>query len=128
IASRFMIVPSGCELRHVKPASLARAPISRLGELYALGAFEQIPAEFAFPRNMLQEQLPLRFEGIVPGHIVRYLLPALGKIDGLRDVWIPYRLGRVDARLRQAAPQPCDRRPVRAVDLQSQQIIAPNAH
>src|SRR6185295_2121041 len=75
-----------------------------------------------------QEQLPLRFEGIVPGHIVRYLLPALEKIDGLRDVWIPYRLGRVDARLRQAAPQPCDRRPVRAVDLQSQQIIAPNAH
>src|SRR4051812_7848334 len=64
------------ETRHTEPPPLAPATLRELGELHAACALEQVPSELALACDMLQEQLPLRFECIVPREIVRNFLPA----------------------------------------------------
>src|SRR5690242_1315843 len=96
------------ESRHIQPPPLPPAALRELGELNAARALEQIPSEVTLARDVLQEQLPLRFECIVPRQIVRNFLPARVEIDRLRNVWIPYRLRRIRARLCEAAPKSRD--------------------
>src|SRR6266850_3401486 len=82
------------ELRYVEPFLLAPALESQLGELDAFGAFEQSPAERAFAGDVLEEELPLHFEGVVVA-LVGHFFPSLEKIDRLRDVGVPHRLRRL---------------------------------
>src|SRR5947199_8284592 len=78
-------LPSCLDPRHVEPFLLAPALKSQLGELHALRALEQSPAEWAFTRDMLQEELPLRLECVVIAFVGRFL-PASAEVDRLGDI------------------------------------------
>src|SRR4051812_5684398 len=80
--------PAGASSRDfcdVEPFFLLPALQPELGQLHALGAFQQAPAERSLARDVPEEQLPLDLEGVVVAGI-RHILPAGEKVDGLRDV------------------------------------------
>src|SRR6476660_6757144 len=79
---------------NVEPLSLPPALEAELGELDALGAFEEVPAEGAFAGDVLEEKLPLHLEGVVVA-LVGDFLPALEEVDRLRNVGVPDRLRRL---------------------------------
>src|SRR5688572_27647215 len=64
------------EPRNVQPLLLLPALQAELGELYAFRGLEQVPAELAFAGHVLEEQLPLRLEGVIV-ILVGHFLPAL---------------------------------------------------
>src|SRR5256885_222620 len=70
------------ELRHVEPLLLTPALVAELGELHALGAFEQAPAKRALAGDVPEEELPLRLEGVVVV-VVRNFFPAGEEVDWL---------------------------------------------
>ena len=74
-----MAALSASSARHVEPAPLGPALQAELGELHALRAFEQVPAERAALDDVPQEQLPLHLERVVVHAIVRHLLPVSKK-------------------------------------------------
>src|SRR6185295_6665508 len=112
---------------HVETLSLLPALQPELGELYALRALEEVPAERAFAGHVLQKELPLRLEGVVVAFI-RHLLPAGEEVDRLRDVRIPHRLWCGFIALKKTLAQAGDGASLRAVDLEREQIVAPDAH
>src|SRR5207248_9634162 len=95
------------ELRYIEPFLLPPAFESELGELHAFRALEKPPREAAFAGDVLKKELPLHLEGVVVA-FVGHFLPPLEKIDRLRDIRIPHRLGRLGIRLGEAAPQAGD--------------------
>src|SRR6185503_6872946 len=96
---------------------------AELGELHALRALEQVPAELALARHMPEEKLPLHLEGVVVV-LARHFLPARVEVERLRDVGVPDRARRVLPGLRTAAAQAGDRGAVGAIDVQRQQVVA----
>src|SRR6266850_6298483 len=124
---KIALTPLWFEFGNVEPFLLLPALESQLGELDAFGAFEQSPAERAFARDVLEEELPLHFEGVVVA-LVGHFFPSLEKIDRLRDVGVPHRLRRLGIGLRQAAPQSRDCTALGAIDLDGEEIVASHAH
>ena len=58
--------------RHLDPAALLPRLQPELGQLHALGPFQQRPAERRVQHDVPQEQLPLHLEGVVVGHVRRH--------------------------------------------------------
>src|SRR5262250_2171571 len=71
---------SHLQLGDVDPAPLLPAPEPGLGELHALGAFEQRPFERRALVEMADEDLPFRLEAVVVV-IARHLAPRLEEFD-----------------------------------------------
>src|SRR5690242_19847319 len=118
---------SDVELRHVEPAPLGPALQAQLGELHARGALGEIMLPRRAGDDVADEVLPLDLEAVVVGDVLRQLLPLVEELHGLRHVRIPYRARRVHAVLGPAAGEPGDRRAVRAVRLEGDEVVAPHA-
>src|SRR5437870_6777697 len=83
---------SHLQLRNVDPAPLLPAPEPGLGELHALGAFEERPFERRALVEMADEDLPFGLEAVVVV-FARHLAPGLEELDRLRNVGVPHRPG-----------------------------------
>ncbi len=118
---------SHLQCRDVDPAPLLPALETGLGELHALGTFQQRPFERRAFVEMADEHLPLGLEAVVVGGAVRHLAPGLEKVDGLRNVGVPHRPRRVHPRLAPALLQAGDRRPKCTVHMESDEIVASHA-
>src|SRR2546425_10908890 len=81
---------SHLQRRDVDPAPLLPAPEPGLGELHALGAFDERPFERRALEQMADEDLPFSLEAVVV-IIARHLAPGLEEFDRLRDVGVPHR-------------------------------------
>src|SRR5262245_3711906 len=81
---------SHLQLRNIDPAALLPAPEPGLGELHALGAFDERPFERRALVEMADEDLPFGLEAVVVV-IARHLAPSLEESDRLRNVGVPHR-------------------------------------
>ena len=73
---------------------------------------------------MLQKEFPLHFEGVVVNALIWHSSPAVLVPDWAVDVRIPYAARGRSKGLGLAVPQARHGRPVRAVDLERQKIVA----
>ena len=113
--------------RHVEPAALAPARKAELGELHALGAFEQVQRNGAPSTTWRMNNLPLHLERVVVGRFAGTFC------QSRRSRWSAGRPGSTPASAWSRAAASGSRavrrpRAVRAVDLQGQQIVAAHAH
>src|ERR1700687_4290021 len=99
-------IGSGLQSGGVGPSPLGPAPKAQLRELNALRAFQEVPAERRVVEQVANEQFPFDLERVVVHLVGRDLLPGVAKVDRLRNVGIPHRLGRTGARLRSASRLP----------------------
>src|SRR6516225_7265354 len=98
-----------------------------LGELNALGAFEQGRGEWRVLSDVSEEHFPPGAVAVAHRLDVRQLLPLLVEDHRLRPFGVEEWLWRRDQRLYEAAVETAHRRTQRAVDLDLQQVIALNA-
>src|SRR5579863_653469 len=76
--------PSRLHLREagdVEPAALLPRFEADFGELDALGAVEQRPAEGFVEDDVAEEEFPLDLEGVVVGFLLGHLGPAVVEVD-----------------------------------------------
>src|SRR5579872_5408471 len=115
---------SKLDRRNIDPALLAPALQRAFGELYALGAFEQRELVRRVFADVTDEHLPLFLEAVVVGRVLRQLLPIAIEVVQALLVRIPDWPRRHLPRLDHAVGQSGDRRAMRAVDLESDEVVA----
>src|SRR5437762_3040541 len=115
------------ERRDINPAPLLPALQGAFHKLDALGALDERIPIGGILDDMSDEHLPLDLEAVVVDLVIRDLLPAAAKIDGLPLVRIPDRPRRRLARLDHAIGEPGNRGPVRAIDLERDEVVAVDA-
>jgi hypothetical protein len=113
---------SSGQRRDVDPAALGRGPPGQLGQLHALGALGQVPAQRPALRGGAQELLPLHLEPVVEGGVVRDVGPLSRVVDRVGQVRVPDRQRRGHPVLHRAAAQPGDRAAVGPVHLQLEEL------
>ena len=77
--------------------------------------------------DVADEELPLDLEAVVVDLRVGHLLPLVEEVHRLLHVGVPHRPRRRHARLDAAVGQAGDRRAVRAVDLEGDEVVAAHA-
>src|ERR1700722_11474763 len=77
---------------------------------------------------MFQEQLPLNLERIIEHLLIRHPCPAIQMLDTALNIRIPRCFRRDTLMLNYTIPQPRNRTPLRAVNLDSKQVISPDSH
>src|SRR5258705_6957488 len=115
------------QLRHIDPATLLPGLEAKLRQLHAASSFQEIMGEWRIFGDVFQEELPLGFEAVVKGLIIRHVLPVLAKVEGIVNVRIPDRSRRIHSMLGPALPQAGDSAARRAVYLQAEEFVAVDA-
>src|SRR3954471_11840182 len=101
----------------VYPAALAVAAVTGLGELDALGAFEERRRKRRVLSDVAQKQFPAGAVAVFERLDLRHFLPLLVEHHRLRLFGAEERLRGRDRRLHETAMQPGDGRSQGAVDL-----------
>ncbi|CAH1690697.1 hypothetical protein CHELA40_50002 [Chelatococcus asaccharovorans] len=114
--------------RHVEPATLRPALQAEFSQLHALHALHEIEFPRRIGHHVADEILPLGLEAIVVDLVVRHLVPLVREFHGLRLIGVPHRPRGVHAVLGEAARETGHGRAMRAVDLESDEIVALHAH
>src|ERR1035437_10301846 len=109
------------------PGALLPALDAFFGELHALGAFEQAPVPGLVLDYVAEEKLPLAFEGVVEGVLLRDLLPAFEIVERAVHVGIPNGARGVAVVLCPAVAQTGDSGALGAIDLDGEQVVAAHA-
>ncbi len=93
----------------------------------AFGSAQEIPRERFVENEVAQEEFPLDFEGVVVGLLIWDFGPTLEEVDGLWNVGVPGRTGRVAVVLNPDIAKAADSGTFFTIHLNGEEVVAAHA-
>lgn len=93
----------------------------------AFGSAQEVPWEGFVENEVAQEEFPLDFEGVVVGLLIGDFGPTFEEVDGLRNVGVPGRAGRVAVVLNPDIAEAANGGTFFPIDLNGEKVVAAHA-
>lgn len=109
------------------PLALGPALQTEFGELDAFGSAQEVPWEGFVENEVAKKEFPLDFESVIVGLLIGDFGPALKEVDGLRNVGVPGRTGRVAVVLNPDSAEAADGGAFFAINLNGEEVVTAHA-